>query len=29
MLMTKEQFQASIRARKPMNVYFLGKKSKT
>lgn len=26
MLMTKEQFQASIRARKPMNVYFLGKK---
>lgn len=26
MLMTKEQFQASIRARKPMNVWFLGKK---
>jgi 4-hydroxybutyryl-CoA dehydratase/vinylacetyl-CoA-Delta-isomerase len=26
MLMTKEQFQASIRNRKPMNVWFLGKK---
>lgn len=25
-LMTKEQYQASIRARKPMNVYFLGEK---
>ncbi|MCH4179453.1 MAG: hypothetical protein LKF47_06290 [Megasphaera sp.] len=26
MLMTKQQFQDSIRARKPMDVYFLGKK---
>ena len=25
-IMTKEQFQASIRARKPMNVWFLGEK---
>ena len=25
-LMTKEQYQASIRARKPMNVYFLVEK---
>lgn len=28
MLMTKKQFQDSIRARKPMNVWFLGKKLK-
>lgn len=26
MLMTKQQFQDSIRARKPMNVWFLGEK---
>lgn len=25
-IMTKEQFQASIRARKPMNVWFLGRR---
>ena len=25
-IMTREQFQASIRARKPMNVWFLGEK---